>query len=202
VGTIGGVDPVALLEQHLGTPVDRDALEARARRRHHELLAEEELRPGVQRLVDDAHARGLATAIVTSASLDWVRGHLRRLGLHDAWQHVISADRDPARAKPAPVLYLEAADRLGVRPQEAVVVEDSPNGVLAAKRAGMQVVAFPNPITETMDLGAADALVADLDGLRLDGLLEALGRTAAVTPGAPRVRTARDDGRPARRFAR
>ena len=203
VGTVGGLDPVALLEEHLGTPVDRDALEERARRRHHELLAEEALRPGVQRLVDDAQDRGLQTAIVTSASLDWVRGHLRRLGLDAAWKHVVSANRDPARAKPAPVLYLEAAERLGVRPAEAIVVEDSPNGVLAAKRAGMQVVAFPNPITEAMDLGAADALVTDLAGLGLDGVLAALGgRTTAVTPGAPRVRTAPDDGRPARRFAR
>lgn len=179
VGTIGGIDPLALLEEHLGTRVDREALEARARRHHHAQLEQELLRPGVQQLVDDAHARGVATAIVTSASREWVRGHLRRLDLDDAWEHVVSADRDPARAKPAPVLYLEAAELLGVAPAEAVAVEDSPNGVRAARRAGMQVVAFPNPITEAMDLREADAVVADLDGLGLEGLLARLGRRAA-----------------------
>jgi HAD superfamily hydrolase (TIGR01509 family) len=178
VGTIGGLDPLALLEEHLGTPVDREALEARARERHMEMLSEETLRPGVQELADEAHERGLRTAIVTSASRRWVLSHLRRLGLDEAWEHVVSADKDPARAKPAPVLYLEAAALLGVRPEEAVAIEDSPNGVKAARAAGMQVVAFPNPITEAMDLGEADAVVEDLDGLGLDGLLERLGRSA------------------------
>jgi HAD superfamily hydrolase (TIGR01509 family) len=180
VGTIGGVDPVALLEEHLGTRVDRDALVTRASRRHRELLEDEALRPGIERIVDDAHERGVRTAIVTSASRDWVRGHLRRLGLDERWEHVVAADRDPQRAKPAPLLYLEAAELLGVEPAEAIAVEDSPNGVTAAKRAGMQVVAFPNPITEVMDLGEADAVAADLHGVGLDGLLSLLGRRAAT----------------------
>ena len=180
VGTIGGVDPIALLEEHLGTSVDREALEQRARARHMETLSEEELRPGIQQLVDDAHERGIATAIVTSASRWWVVSHLRRLGLEDEWDLIVSADKDPERAKPAPVLYLEAAEELGVEPAEAVAIEDSPNGVKAARRAGMQVVAFPNPVTSAMDLTEADAIVEDLDGLGLDGLLERIGRRAAT----------------------
>jgi HAD superfamily hydrolase (TIGR01509 family) len=180
VGTIGGVDPIALLEEHLGTKVDREALEARARARHMETLSEEEFRPGIQQLVDDAHERGVHTAIVTSASRWWVTSHLERLGLEDEWDVIVSADKDPERAKPRPVLYLEAAERLGVRPEEAVAVEDSPNGVTAARRAGMQVVAFPNPVTAAMDLREADAIVEDLDGLGLDGLLERIGRVAAT----------------------
>jgi HAD superfamily hydrolase (TIGR01509 family) len=180
VGTIGGVDPIALLEEHLGTTVDREALEARARAHHMETLAEEELRPGVQQLVDEAHERGIATAIVTSASRWWVTSHLRRLGLEEEWELIVSADRDPSRAKPEPVLYLEAARELGVPPEEAVAIEDSPNGVTAARRAGMQVVAFPNPVTAAMDLAEADAVVDELDGLGLDGLLERIGRTAAT----------------------
>lgn len=180
VGTVGGVDPIALLEEHLGTTVDRDALEARARERHMQTLAEEELRPGIQHLVDEAHERGIATAIVTSASRWWVTSHLRRLRLEDEWDLIVSADRDPARAKPAPLLYLEAAELLGVDPAECIALEDSPNGVTAARRAGMQVVAFPNPITEAMDLGDADLVVPELDGVGLRGLLTRLGRTVAA----------------------
>jgi HAD superfamily hydrolase (TIGR01509 family) len=178
VGTIDGVDPVELLEQHLGAPVDRAALEDRQAARHRELLTEETLRPGIQRIVDEARARGLHLAIVTSASRRWVREHLRRLGLDAAWEHIIAADGDVERAKPAPVLYLEALERLGLDATEAVAIEDSPNGVTAAKAAGLGAIAFPNPITETMDLGHADAVVPDLDGLGLDGLLARIGRRA------------------------
>jgi HAD superfamily hydrolase (TIGR01509 family) len=177
VGTIGGVDPLELLEEHLGTDVDRDVLEDRAKRRHHQLLEQERLRPGIEQLVDEARDRGLHVAVVTSASERWVRGHLARLGLYDDIE-VVAADGDPDRAKPDPLLYREAAALLGVDAAEAVAVEDSPNGVKAARAAGMQVIAFPNPITEAMDLGEADAIVADLDGLGLDGFLDVLGRRA------------------------
>jgi len=178
VGTIDGVDPVALLEGHLGSPVEREGLERRQARLHREMLAEEALRPGVQEIVDEARERGLHTAIVTSASERWVREHLRRLELDADWEHIVAANRDPSRAKPAPLLYREAAELLGVDPAQAVAVEDSPNGVAAAKAAGMTCIAFPNPITERMDLGEADAIVADLDGLGLDGLLARVGRSA------------------------
>jgi HAD superfamily hydrolase (TIGR01509 family) len=179
VGTIGGVDPLELLEEHLGTAVDRDALETRANRRHFELLEEELLRPGIEQLVDDASERGLQVAVVTSASERWVRRHLARLNLYDDI-NVVAANGDPDRAKPDPLLYREAASLLGVEPAEAVAIEDSPNGVKAAQAAGMQVAAFPNPITAAMDLRGADAIVEDLDGLGLDGFLDVLGRRAAA----------------------
>jgi HAD superfamily hydrolase (TIGR01509 family) len=178
VGTIDGVDPVELLETHLGAPVDRAALEDRQAALHRELLTEEVLRPGVQRIVDEARARGVHTAIVTSASERWVREHLRRLDLESEWEHIVAANGDPARAKPAPLLYEEAIALLGIEPAEGVAIEDSPHGVTAAKAAGLAAIAFPNPITERMDLGHADAVVGDLEGLGLDGLLARVGRVA------------------------
>jgi HAD superfamily hydrolase (TIGR01509 family) len=177
VGTINGVDPVALLEDHLGTTVDRDELVARQRALHREMLVEEVLRPGIERIVDEARGCGVATAIVTSASERWVRMHLRRLGLEEDWEHIIAADGDPHRAKPAPLLYEEALELLGAVPEEGVAVEDSPNGVAAAKAAGLTAIAFPNPITARMDLGQADVVVPDLAGLGLDGLLATIGRS-------------------------
>jgi HAD superfamily hydrolase (TIGR01509 family) len=178
VGTINGVDPVRLLEAHLGEEVDRDELTQRQAARHRELLMEEVLRPGIQRIADDARERGMRMAIVTSASERWVREHLRRLELDGDWEHIVAADGDPSRAKPAPLLYEEALALLGVDPSEGVAIEDSPNGVSAAKAAGLATVAFPNPITERMDLGHADVVITDLDSLGLDGLLARLGRTA------------------------
>jgi HAD superfamily hydrolase (TIGR01509 family) len=178
VGTINGVDPVELLEAHLGAPVDRAALEDRQAARHREMLTQEMLRPGIERIVAEARRRGLHTAIVTSASERWVREHLRRLGLEGDWEHIVAADGDPARAKPAPLLYEEALARLGVEPGESVAIEDSPHGVTAAKAAGIAAIAFPNPITERMDLAHADAVVPDLDGVGLDELLAKVGLAA------------------------
>jgi HAD superfamily hydrolase (TIGR01509 family) len=159
--------------------VDRDALEHRQAALHREMLTQEVLRPGIQRIVDDARARGVHTAIVTSASERWVREHLGRLDLDDHWEHIVAADGDPGRAKPAPLLYEEALALLGIGPSEGVAIEDSPNGVAAAKAAGLVTVAFPNPITARMDLGDADLVLSDLEGLGLEGLLTSLGRTAA-----------------------
>jgi HAD superfamily hydrolase (TIGR01509 family) len=180
VGTVDGVDPVALLEEHLGKPVDRGALARRQAARHREMLAQERLRPGIERIVDDARARDVQMAIVTSAGRRWVGEHLARLGVDADWEHIVAADGDPARAKPAPLLYHEALALLGVTADEAIAIEDSPHGVRAAKAAGLTCVAFTNPITETMDLDAADAVVADLDGVGLDGLLALVSRTAAT----------------------
>jgi HAD superfamily hydrolase (TIGR01509 family) len=181
VGTIDGVDPIELLETHLGEPVDRAALEDRQAALHRAMLHGEVLRPGIQRLVDDARTRGLHTAIVTSASERWVREHLRRLGLDADWEHIVAADGDPERAKPLPLLYEEALALLGVDAAACVAIEDSPNGVTAAKAAGLLTIAFPNPITQRMDLGHADVVLDDLEDLGLDGLLARVGRQAAGT---------------------
>src|SRR5262249_42267916 len=88
-----------------------------------------------------------------------------------------TADRDPARAKPAPVLYLEALELLGVTADEAVAFEDSPNGVLAAKAARVFCVAVPNEVTRGLGLAEAGAdlvldSLADLPPADLFGRLE------------------------------
>ena len=184
VGTFNVVDPVAMLEEHLGRSLDGDGLRSRRMQRKRELIAEQALRPGVDRLVAAARARGLRTAIVTSASRAWVDEHLGRVGLHGGWDCIVGADGDVARAKPEPIVYLEALDRLGLRADEAVAVEDSPNGIRAAKRAGLTCIAFPNPITRRLDLSEADAVVEDLDTVTLDDLLRVASTPEETSPSA------------------
>jgi HAD superfamily hydrolase (TIGR01509 family) len=69
------------------------------------------------------------------------------------------ADGDTSRAKPAPTLYREALAALGLRADEAIAFEDSPNGVHAAKGAELYCVAVPNPITATLALDEADLVL-------------------------------------------
>jgi HAD superfamily hydrolase (TIGR01509 family) len=170
VGTIGGFDPVAHLRGLVG-PVDlTDALERR-RARDLALSEIEGLRPGVVEYLEEARRRGLATAIVSSSSRSWVDGHLARLERAEHFDEVVTADGDPARAKPLPVLYLEALERLEVDAAAAVAFEDSPNGVAAARAAGIFCVAVPNGVTASLGLDEADLVVPSLAELPFERLL-------------------------------
>jgi putative hydrolase of the HAD superfamily len=162
-----------MLAERLGRPVDREALVAR--REHARLAVLVTLPPcvGVEDLLDAAHDRGVPCAVASSSSAEWVVPHLERLGLRDRFAAVVTSDdvgRDPRRTKPAPDLFLAAAAKLRQPPGRCVVLEDSPNGVLAARAAGMAVVAVPGPMTEGLDFAAADLVVPSLAGLDLGHL--------------------------------
>jgi HAD superfamily hydrolase (TIGR01509 family) len=168
IGTIDGFDPVRHLSG-LGVELD-EATQAARRQRDIDLCDLEELRPGVAELLAEAARRGLRTAIVSSSDDDWIARHLDRHDLLDRFDEIVCANGDPARAKPRPTLYLEALERLGVRADEAVAFEDSPNGAAAAKAAGILCVAVPNEVTSTLDLSAADRIVPSLADVDLDEL--------------------------------
>ncbi|MDZ4826853.1 MAG: HAD-IA family hydrolase, partial [Actinomycetota bacterium] len=78
--------------------------------------------------------------------------------------------------KPAPDLYLEACAALGVDPRDALAVEDSPNGIAAAKAAGLRCIAVPHAITVQLDLSAADLIVPSLADISLSDTLAQLLR--------------------------
>jgi HAD superfamily hydrolase (TIGR01509 family) len=175
VGTLHGFDALEHLEGLVGTPLDREAIRSRRVARKDELVALEVVRPGVVEYLEGARRRGLALAIVSSDSREWVQTHLARLGLDGGWAGFFCADGDRTRANPSPVLYREAMAALGVAAGEGIAFEDSPNGIRAAKRAGLFCVAVPNPVTEWMDLGEADLMVPSLADLPLDELLARVG---------------------------
>ncbi|HWQ13219.1 MAG TPA: HAD family hydrolase [Roseiflexaceae bacterium] len=140
LGTYGGYDPYAELEELAGRALDREALARAHRQRYLEICEAQGLRPGVAGLIAAAHEAGLALAVASSASRDWVEGWLPRHGLRERFTCVRTRD-DVQRVKPAPDLFLSAAACLGVPPSECVVFEDSPNGLRAAAAAGMRCVA-------------------------------------------------------------
>jgi HAD superfamily hydrolase (TIGR01509 family) len=186
-GIIGTADHphwTELLEQALGRPLeDRDAVIVRHREHHRVSVSAEVVRPGVVELLDEAAGAGVPAAVVSSSSASWVEGHLERLGLRDRFAEVVTRDDlrdgDPGRTKPAPDLYLLAAERVGAAPEACVVFEDSPNGVAAAVAAGMPVVAVPGPMTTGLDFSAADRVVPSLADVDL-ALLCHLGPAGRV----------------------
>ena len=155
-------DPMTHLEELVGEPLEREALNERRYAHELSLIEAEELRPGISEYLAAAAQHRIKRAIVSSSTRGWVDMHLERLEEAVGWDAICTADRDPSRAKPAPTLYLEALELLDVAAGEAVAFEDSPNGVLAAKAAGIFCVAIPNEVTRELGLEEAGAdLVLD-----------------------------------------
>jgi HAD superfamily hydrolase (TIGR01509 family) len=167
---------MAHLEELVGEPLEREALNERRYAHELALIEAEELRPGIAEYLAAARRHGLRRAIVSSSTRWWVDMHLERLEEAVGWDAICTADRDPARAKPSPTLYLEALGALGVEADEAVAFEDSPHGVRAAKAAGIFCVAVPNDVTRDLGLdeAGADIVLESLADLPPDDLLARL----------------------------
>jgi HAD superfamily hydrolase (TIGR01509 family) len=148
--TVANFDPAAHLASLAARPggeaLDLSALHARARAFRLEKQASAGAMPGVLEYVQEARRLGLGLAVASSSRREWVDGYLDQLGLKEFFE-VVKCREDVQRVKPDPELFLAALTALQVRAEEALVFEDSPNGVLAANRAGIRVVAVPNPVT-------------------------------------------------------
>ena len=166
IGTIGGLDLVAMIRARATCPFDEATMHAQRRQRTVELLARETTLPGVHEWLDEADALALPVAIASSSDVDWVDTHLTRLGLRDRFTFLACAGAGLA-TKPAPDTYLAACRALGVAPAHALAIEDSPHGVAAAKDAGLHCVAVPHEITAQLDLSRADLVVESLAAMTL-----------------------------------
>src|ERR1700737_2483255 len=164
-----GFPPQHHLEERLGRSLTKEVLDRRIGRRT-ELVLANTLLPGGGGPLAPAKASGLRLGVASSSTTEWVKGHLARLGILDRFDCLRCRD-DVANVKPEPDLYLAVLECLGVTASEAIAIEDSPNGVLAAKRAGMRCVAIPNSITAGLDLGQADVLLGSLAEITLAELL-------------------------------
>lgn len=127
------------------------------------------LKPGVAEALDCARGTGGRIALASSSPYVIIDAVLDTFGLRSAFEVIQSAEEE-ARGKPEPDVYLTAARKLGVDPMACVALEDSPNGVVAAKAAGMKCIAIPEPVLrDDPRLARADAILGSL--LEFDALL-------------------------------
>jgi HAD superfamily hydrolase (TIGR01509 family) len=161
--------PKAHLEDLTGGSFDWHDLDTRRQQAIMADLAGQGAMDGVGDLLDLLESLRIPKAVVSSSSHHWVDGWLEKTGLTGRFQSVVCRG-DAACIKPAPDLYLEAARRFGLDPSVCLVIEDSLNGVLAAKAAGMTAWVVPNRVTAALDFSPADRMFPSLDGLR-DALL-------------------------------
>ncbi|CAM4461218.1 HAD family hydrolase [Paenibacillus tarimensis] len=161
VGT-QGTDLYAPLEQMLGRKLDRSELRRSQYQKHEAIMRQQSIREGVRQYLDDAKRLGLKIGLASSSERKWVAGFLRQHGLLDYFEVLRTRD-DVQKVKPDPELYIQALQALGVTNEEAIAIEDSPNGARAATRAGIRCIAVPNPST-------AELPFDELRGIRVESL--------------------------------
>lgn len=169
----GSFDPCELLIERSGKDLDRAAILAVVRKRIHERIDREELRPGVVSWLKSAAELEMRCGVVSSSGHDWVEPRLRMLGIHDRFDLFICHE-DVERHKPDPLPYLTAVERLGSRPERTIVVEDSPNGARAATAAGCRTVVVPNEVTASLDFPEGVIRLDSLSECTLEALIERL----------------------------
>jgi HAD superfamily hydrolase (TIGR01509 family) len=175
IGTASGpFDPIQHLEERVGRLLDRKGFEDLERRYYEEATAMQRLMPGVAEYLRDAHRLRLGVGIASSSRRAWVVEHLKRFAIADAFDAIVCRE-EVAQTKPDPQLYLEAVKRLMVMPEEALALEDSSNGIAAAKAAGLRCVAVPTVMTAGLDLSRADMRIPSLGAVPLTDLLAQIG---------------------------
>ncbi len=169
----GTWDPKAYLEKQIGRRLDWPPILEAKNQRTRDLLEGSGPMPGVERWLGKLRGTEVPQAVASSSTREWVGGWLERLGLVEYFNSLHCRGEAP-RLKPAPDLFLAAAGSLGVPPRHILAIEDSRNGVAAAKEAGMHVLAVPNQITGVQDLSEADLHVESLDSPEALQLLGAI----------------------------
>ena len=171
IGSPGAFDPHAHLESQIGRTLDREEVRAQRRQRYMALTEAQSLLPGVKDYMTEAKWLGLKLGIASSSQREWVVGHLMQFGLDDYFDCIKCGD-DATHVKPDPELYRLVLQTFNLPGDQVVALEDSPNGVLAAKRAGIFCVAVPNAVTRQLSFDHADLQLASLAAVSLAQLLE------------------------------
>ena len=172
IGTEAGTfDVYGHLEEMSGQTIDRATVRAEMRGLYLARIDANPVLPGILDYINGARALGLKVGLATSSDSAWVHGHLTARGMLGLF-HSITTKEDVTKLKPDPEIYLKAAERLGASPGDVVAIEDSLNGVTAAKSAGMGCVVVPNPMTADMQFDQADLRLNALSDLPLQTLLK------------------------------
>lgn len=174
IGTRQGVATFSAFEdlrRLTGLPLCEGEIQAEQRMITTRLLAGIRPLAGVLDWLDAASAASLPVAIASSSSKTWVTEHLRRLGLETRFPAIACFD-DCGAAKPDPATYQLACERLRVEPSRAMAIEDSRNGLIAAKAAGLTCVVVPTLMTAGMTFTEADLVLGSLQDATLAQVLD------------------------------
>jgi putative hydrolase of the HAD superfamily len=151
-------NPATHLSQLTNGLLDPQVIQEQTLARTHELIELQPILPGVLDFIIEADRLGLPMAVASSSNREWVEGYLTKLDIRKYFK-VVCTSNDVTNVKPDPELFILAAKKLGIATSEAIIFEDSPNGIKAASAAGIACIAVPNDITKSMDLSMATKIV-------------------------------------------
>jgi len=166
-------DPLGTLAKLSGQDINYNAVQtahSKSFRAKSRLLP---LKPGVLDYLKWARANGLQTAVASSSARDWVVPLLEENGILPYFD-VIQTKNDVKTVKPNPELFIATKSMLKLEDFEAVIFEDSYNGIIAGNLANLYTVAIPNSLTKNMDLSAASHTISSLDLITPPNLLKML----------------------------
>lgn len=190
LGTHGAFDPYLRLAELSAGDFGGDTARQEIAERVRQKCALQTLRPGVGALLEEAQRVGVRTAIASSSPLSWVEMWLDHHRIRGRFECVVCRDH-VRQVKPAPDLFLRAAGELGVDSERSLVIEDSPNGALAAARAGMRCVVVPNRLTTSLTFPPVALRLDSLAGITLAELSERVEScSGAVQSAAAPARSA------------
>lgn len=133
------------------------------------ILSELNVKPinGIPELIQALLDQDIPLGIASSSPRQFIEGVLSKFNIRDAFSVVVSGE-EVHNGKPAPDVYIEVAKIIGISPDECVVIEDSRNGVMAAKRAGMKCIGYQNANSGKQDLSFSDYIVGSITEINLD----------------------------------
>lgn len=177
VRCVGSSDKVLIsyLKQAIGAPLDLEKIQELTSIIHTEEVRNLEARPGVADYLEKAKEMDLAIALATSSSRNWVEHHLSKLQLLPYFDDLITKD-DVEQVKPAPDLFLKTLEVLNITPEEAVVFEDSLNGLIAAREVGIPTVIIPNPVTAGLLFENYQLKLSSMEDMTLTDVLASVSR--------------------------
>ncbi|MHB1682218.1 MAG: HAD family hydrolase [Bacilli bacterium] len=171
IGTsLQAFNPYEYLVVNLHLPIDLDSFRQSVHERHATLMDAEKMRPGIMDYLNSARAKRLKIALASSSKLDWVEKFLEKLQIREYFDCIRTAN-DVEHVKPDPELYLQTLQCLGVTADEAIAIEDSPNGAKAAVAAGVHCVVVPNTITKLLEFERFSQMANSLTEIDFDDLL-------------------------------
>ena len=179
IGTQSGFSPFKYLEEKINKKIDHEAILEEFDKRLATNLTEVKARPGVVSYLKSAQELGLKIGLASSSNYQWVSSHLKNLQIFDYFECIKTSD-DVQKVKPDPALYLQTAQCLGLDAAECLAFEDSANGALAAKRAGMSCVIVPNEMTDSMDFCQVEHRLDSMAQMKLENVIEIVTKSLST----------------------
>lgn len=165
--TMNAIFSILKDENQISVPLEKITTEQENGILKHVMEDDNEPIDGIRQLLAELARRKIPAAIASSSPKKLIEAVVTKLAIKNQFQELVSGEEVP-QGKPQPDVYLETAKRLGIEPKDCLVIEDSKNGTIAAKTAGMTCIGFKNLNSGDQDLSRADIIVPALTAIDLN----------------------------------